>query len=165
MPSKLSIKFLNKHPLIAQIIWYNFSPVDFNCDEKLYRAFRKNDLDDDYEIKVNSISFPDPSFNWSRFSRPVDIRKRENGLKTDGCYSITVEQSRYHNMATPCHDPIRRNYSHTEVRQFLPNEDIFTEPPKGRKLSKQIEGWSKSQRLMYRENITYHLVREIEPTV
>lgn len=42
-------------------------------------------------------------------------------------------------MATPVHDHREHdrypNYSHVEVRELLDNEDIYFEPPKGRKLN------------------------------
>ncbi len=140
-----------------------FKPRDYNSDENLYRGLRKSDIDDTTStILANSISFPDFSCNWSRFSERTQIRERENGRPTDGCYSFNVEVSRYKKMATPCHDPLSSNYSHTEVRQLEDTEDIYFEPPKGRKLKSGT--WSKSKRLEYRQNIVNNLILEIEPT-
>ena len=141
-----------------------FRPCDYSEDEKLYRGFRKSDIDDTVSsILVNSISFPDFSCNWSRFSTPTQIKERENGRPTDGCYSFNVEVSRYKKMATPCHDPIiPSNFSHTEVRQLTDKEDIYFEPPKERKL--KTGNWSKSKRLEYRQNIVNNLFIEIEAT-
>jgi len=137
-----------------------YSTRDFNADEKLYRGFNKKDLNEDtFLIQINSISFPDFSCNWSRFSTPDKIRERENGRPTDGCYSFTVEVSRYKKMATPCHDPDENNYSHTEVRLLKPDEDIFFEPPKKRKLKSR---WAKNNKLEYRQNIVENLIIEIE---
>jgi hypothetical protein len=141
-----------------------YSPRDYLPHDKLYRGYRKNDLDDgEKSLCVNAISFPDFSCNWSRFSTPDKIRERENGKPTDGCYSFTVDVSRYNDMATPCHDPIfPQNYSHTEVRQLTSAETIDVEPPKQRKLTSN--NWSKSKRLEYRQNIVNNLIIELEAT-
>lgn len=139
-----------------------YTPSDFNADDRLYRGFKEEDLlPKTNDINVNSISFPDVSCNWSQFSFPKDIRKRENGSPTDGCYSFTVEVSRFESMATPCHDPIKDNYSHTEIRQLRSDENIYFEPPKGRQ-KMESHNWSKSKKLMYRKNIADHLVIELE---
>lgn len=123
----------------------------FQNDDKLFRAFHIDDLDEDENIKLETIRFPDISFNWSRFSIAKDIKFRENGRKTDGCYSVSVSVSRYKKMATPIHDPIfdivYPNYAHTEIRVLYDGEDILFEPPKKRKLE------SKSKKLEYRQNI------------
>lgn len=138
-----------------------FSPSDFSTDDKLYRGFNISDLVPDTDrLEVNSINFPDFSCNWSRFSEPTDIRKRENAEITDGCYSFTVEITRYKEMATPCHDPVEDNYAHVEVRQLKENESVYFEPPKGRKLKSNT--WSKSKRLEYRQNIINNLIIELE---
>jgi len=156
---------LVKAPLIARLLRHIFLPADFRLTERLYRGFRSADTDrESGEIRVNSIRFPDFSCNWDRFSRPQDIRQRKGGLKTDGCYAFSVEASRFRDMATPCHDPLRGNYSHVEVRQLLPAEDVNYVPPKGRKLSRQEQGWSNSRKLEYRQNIVNHLERLIEPS-
>jgi hypothetical protein len=123
----------------------------FQNDDKLFRAFDKDDLDEDENIKLETIRFPDISCNWSRFSIAADIKHRNNGHKTDGCYSFSVLASRYNKMATPVHDPISDavypNYAHVEVRTLYDGEDVLFEPPKGRKLK------PKSKRLEYRQNI------------
>lgn len=141
-----------------------FRPCDYKEDEKLYRGFRKQDIDNTVNtILVNSISFPDFSCNWSKFSIPSQINERENGRTTDGCYSLTVLTSQYKKMATPCHDPIMlSNYSHTEVRQLKDIEDVYFEPPKKRKL--KTGNWSPSKKLEYRQNIINNMVIEIKAT-
>lgn len=149
---------------LHQSLRRKYLPEDFISREKLYHGFRKADLDEkDSRLKANSIRFPDFSCNWSRFSKSEDIRKREHGKPTDGCFSFSVENSRYKKMATPCHDPVFRMYAHTEIRQLRLDENIFYQPPKKRKLDKLEHGWSRSQRLEYRMNIVNNLVREIEP--
>lgn len=139
------------------------STTAFNDDEKLFLAFDKEDLDEDNKFKLESIRFPDFSCNWSRFSFPKDILFRENANHTDGCYSFTVSTSRYEKMATPVHDPVEHdkypNYSHVEVRELLDNEDIDSEPPKGRKLRTKS---AKSKRLEYRQNLLNSLYIEFE---
>lgn len=159
---------LLKNPNITRLFRIKFKPSDFLPEEFLYRCFRLSDCDEETgDLEVNSIRFPDFSCNWSRFSSPVDIRHRNRGQITDGCYSFTVEQARYNEMATACHDPFpktdRKNYAHTEVRQLKPDESVCFEPPKKRKLKKEKDGWSPSQRLDYRQHIASNLNREIEP--
>ncbi len=125
-------------------------------EEKLYHGFNKNDLDDNDNLSVATIGFPDFSCNWSKFSEPEDIRYRENGSKTDGCYSILVKISRYKSYATPVHDPLAQpleNYSHIEVRELYDGESVYFEPPKNRKKKKS----GKSRRLKYRQNILNNL--------
>jgi hypothetical protein len=141
-----------------------YDPSDFVLSEHLFRGFRKDDLDEFGKIHVNSIRFPDFSCNWERFSAAKDVRRRNNGLETDGCYAFTVEVSRYKDMATPCHDPNPpndpNNYAHVEVRQLDEGESVLEAPPKGR--TKKI--WSKSMRMDYRKHIVDHL-EIIEPMV
>ena len=136
----------------------------FRSSDKLYRGFVKDDLEYDENIGLYSINFPDLSFNWGRFSNPEDIRFRPSGKMTDGCYSITVEITRYKKIATPVHDPIEENgyenYSHVEVRELYNGEDINTEPPKGRKRDSKGR---KAKRLAYRQNMINKLEIEIEP--
>jgi hypothetical protein len=139
-----------------------YNPSDFGSSERLFRGFRKDNLDESGKILANSIRFPDFSCNWERFSSPEDVKRRNNGRETDGCYAFTVEVSRYKNMATPCHDPNPENdpnnYAHVEVRQLRPNESVYDAPPKGRP-----KFGSKSMRIEYRQNIVYNLERLIEP--
>ena len=156
-------------PLIARLFKFKYSPADFNPSEFIYHGFRQEDIEQvTGEIKANTIRFPDFSCNWQRFSKPKDVKKRAGGLVTDGCYAFTIDISRYRQMATACHDPNPetdpKNYAHVEIRQLLPEESVFTEPPKKRKLIKQKQGWSNSQRLEYRQNIVYNLNRIFEPT-
>jgi len=158
-------KLIVKNRFLARAIRHKHCPADFYLTDNFYRGFRKEELDPGTDkLCANSIRFPDFSCNWNRFSKPADVRFRENGLPSDGCYSFTVENARYKEMATTCHAPIFKNYAHVEVRQLLPNEDVLIEPPKGRKLKKEREGWSNSKKMEYRQNIIYHLIIEIEPT-
>jgi len=138
---------------------HKYNPSDFDLSDRLFRGFRKKDLDEFGEIHVNSIRFPDFSCNWGRFSAPEDVKQRNNGLDTDGCYAFTVEVSRYKNMATPCHDPNPTNYAHVEVRQLHPDENVFEAPPHGRP-----KFGSKFMRIEYRKHVIYNLERLIEPT-
>jgi hypothetical protein len=110
---------------------------EFLHRDRLYRAYHLEELDESGLIDINTLGFPDLSCNWDRFSRPEDVRFRENGRETDGCYSFSVETARYKNIATSVHDPIElgpfENYAHVEVRELLEGEDPLCEPPKGRK--------------------------------
>ena len=78
-------------------------------------------LDDERKLKTEAIRLPDWSCNWSKYSKPEDVRVRENGQPTDGCLSITVEDVRYNDFATVVHDPLckvkRENYSHFPLEQ------------------------------------------------
>jgi hypothetical protein len=131
----------------------------FQSTDKLFRSFTKEDIDEILPIRVDTIRFPDISCNWNRFSNPIDIRYRRNGKMTDGCYSFTVETSRYKKMATPVHDPIfdedYENFSHIEIRVLKEDEDILFEPPKSRNLS------NRARKLEYRQNIANNLIIEI----
>jgi hypothetical protein len=140
-----------------------YTPEDYLSKDRLFRGFKKADLNEGSDrIELNAISFPDFSCNWSRFSEPKDIRIRENGRPTDGCFSFSVETSRFNDMATPCHDPLPENYSHTEIRQLKQDEPITFEPPKKRKL--ESNNWGKTKRQLYRQNIINHLKIELEAT-
>jgi hypothetical protein len=136
-----------------------YTPADFLAEEKLYRGFKRNELNEQSILMADVIHFPDFSCNWSRYSTPDDIRKREGGRPTDGCFSFTVETARYQKIATTCHDPLDNNYSHTEVRQLLPDEDVSIEPPKARKLK---QGWAKRKRLEFRQNLANNLTIELD---
>ena len=121
----------------------------------------------------NHFTFPKKggiSCYWSRFAKPVDVRKRRKDRKQDGCYSFTVENARYNGKASTCHDPNPKlnpnNYAHMEFRQLRQNDDPFYEPPKDcKRLEKAADGWSKSSRLAYREHISRCLIIEVEPLV
>lgn len=138
-----------------------YTPADYKPKDKLFRGFNESDLiSDTGKLEINSISFPDFSCNWNRFSVAEDIRKRENAFPTDGCYTFSVEVSQFQNMATPCHDPVIDNYSHTEIRQLKPDESIDFEPPKYRKL--KSFNWCQTKKTMYRQNIINNIAIEIE---
>ncbi len=163
MRSKLIRTITVKFPSLAKLTGYRFSPQDYAEADRLFRSFSEIEMDQETgRLDANAVRFPDLSCNWSRFSIPSDVLKRENSAPGDGCYSFSVLQARYKSMATGCHDPISNNYAHTEVRQLKPDENIFTEPPKGRKLEKAKEGWSKSAKLEYRQHIVSNLRIEIE---
>ncbi len=137
------------------------TPADFLPQDKLYRGFVIDDLFIDNKINFKTIRFPDISCNWGRFSNPEDVRLRPNGENTDGCYSFTVESSRYKNIATPVHDPIDEkeyeNYSHVEIRELYDGEDILSEPPRDRKRK-----GGKSRRQEYRKYISINVNIELD---
>lgn len=136
------------------------SSGEFKPSHKLYRGFSSDDLDENNHLRLETIKFPDISFNWSKLSRPIDIWSRENGSVSDGCYSITVEDSRYRNMATPVHSPITNgieNYSHIEVRVLKEGEELTFEPPQNRKMS------SKAKKQEYRQHIQNACRIKIKP--
>lgn len=114
-----------------------YAPADFRSSELLYRGFAVDELDDEGNLDTNTLRLPDMSCNWGRFSIPDDIRYREHGRRTDGCYAITVETVHYKSFATPCHAPLCRvssvNYSHVEARELYTDEPATNEPEKGRK--------------------------------
>lgn len=106
---------------------YRLSPYGRMVDqlfletEKLYHSYDLSDYDFiEDSIKLETIRFPDFSCNWGKYSEPADVRHRENGNKSDGCYSFTVKTSKYKSYAAPAHDPLDDleypNYSHTEIR-------------------------------------------------
>lgn len=130
------------------------SSESFALKDKLFRSFKKSDLDKNKVLRPETIKFPDISCNWERFSKPEDIWFRDKGSAKDGCYSITVEDSRFNKIATPVHDPITgcssdeiENYSHTEIRVLQDGKDFSYEPEKNRKLN------SKQKKLEYRMHI------------
>lgn len=140
-----------------------YTPSDYLSDDKLCHGYRLSEVDKETgKIDLAVIRFPDFSCNWSRFSNPEDIRRRERGLLTDGCFSFTVKTAQYENMATPCHDPLPDNYSHTEVRQLTQDEPTTYEPPKRRPLKNY--NWCKINRRAYRLYILYNSTIEFEPT-
>ncbi len=163
---KKLLKFFkqNKYPDCLRIKGRKKLPTsEFLDNENLYHSYATDDLDDLERIKLETIRFPDFSCNWSRFSNPEHVRYRENGKMTDGCYSFTVEISRYKKIATPVHDPIDDkkypNYAHVEIRELLPNEDILFEPPKNRYSRAKTR---KSLRLEYRQNLLNNIRIELE---
>jgi len=163
MQSKYLKKALSLFPCLVKVLHHKFAPSDFELTDKLYRGYTRADIDDESQLlQANSIRFPDFSCNWNLFSRPKDIRKRINGKPTDGCYSFPVAIARYNKMATTCHDPLPQMFAHTEIRQLRPNEDIYFEPPPKRDLYKEIDGWSRSKRFNYRQNIVNNHVIELE---
>ena len=138
-------------------------PSDYLPHDRLYRGFRIHDMNEDAGVlEANAIRFPDFSCNWGRLSEPADVRRRQGALPTDGCFSFSVSTAQFEHMATPCHDPLPENPSHTEVRQLREDESLTFEPPKGRKL--QSHNWSRTNRMRYRQNIINNMSIEFEPT-
>lgn len=162
---RLSPLIVKYFPATAYFFWHKYKPSDFELDDRLFHAFKSADLDENNQIEVNVIRFPDFSCNWDKFSNAESVRHRTNGSATDGCFSIKVRHARFNNMATACHDPLKdeNNYSHVEIRQLSKEENVFFEAPKNRKLEKESQGWSKRQRLEYRQHLVFNLVRELEP--
>jgi hypothetical protein len=127
-------------------------------------GFDADDVDPESgNLIVERIRFPDFSCNWSRFSEASDIRVRPGGRADDGCYSFTVKTARYKELATTVHDPICKegyeNYAHVEIREVLPGESVYDEPPRGRRLSSKGR---KKLRLEYRSNIVNLRTIELE---
>ena len=123
-------------------------------EDILYHSFSKDEMDDNGDIEVNSIRFPDFSCNWAKFSKPEDLKYRENGQPLDGCYAFTIEVAKFCNFALVVHDPIYDlifpNYAHVEVRTLQTTDPVDKpdfEPPKNQKKP------SKSNRLTYRKNL------------
>lgn len=137
---------------------------EFAAEDLLYRGFRKDDLDDEGKIDVNTLRMPDLSCNWSRFSIAEDARKRMPGCEHDGCYAIAVSDVRYKEFATPAHDPLcgtePENYSHVEIREVLEGESLLSSPPKGRKPSGKQR---KVLRLEWRTHLVNQLQWQFEP--
>lgn len=149
-------------------------PPDLACNERskekiesfketdlLFLGYRKANIDSSNgQVTTATLRLPDLSCNWERFSQPQDVRFRENGLQSDGCLSITVQDVRYEEYATAVHDPICgepvENYSHCEVRTVQDGSDVLTEPPKkGAKRGKQM-------RLAWRRHVRNKLQIVIE---
>ena len=147
----------NGRPLLA--------PTEFQEDDLLYRSFSDDDLDDHGKLDANSISMPDLSCNWGRFSVPADVRLRVGASSKHGCYSIQVADVRYRSFANAIHDPLccceLENYSHVEVRTLEEGESFVSIPPKARKKSKSKAG--KALRAEWRANLCINLQRIIEP--
>lgn len=142
----------------------NKVPVsNFNSTDKLYRSYKKTDLDETKHLKLETIKFPDISCNWDKFSEPEDVWFRSKGTAKDGCYSITVEDARFNKIANTVHDPIpaddeqyMENYSHVEVRLLPEGKDFTFEPPKGKSLN------SKMKKREYRHHIQENYKIEIK---
>ena len=45
----------------------------FQDQDKLYRSYNSEELDENDKIKLERIKFPDLSCNWSKFSEPEDV--------------------------------------------------------------------------------------------
>lgn len=154
----------NKYPSNLRINGRKKLPTtSFKNEDKLFRSFVRDDLDENEQIKLELIPFRDISCNWSRFSIAKNILFKKNARPTDGCYSFAVATSRYEKMATPVHDPINDkqypNYSHVEVRALKEDEDVYYEPPKKRRRVRP-----KSQKQAYRQNLLNALNIEFDAT-
>lgn len=141
---------------------------EFKDTDKLYRGFKLSDLDSETnQIKTEVIKFPDFSCNWEVFSTPEDVKYRQNGNLTDGCFSFTVETSKYKNFAKPIHDPIEEedyeNYSHVEVRQLSTEE--LDHPPDFEPAKKRKGKFRKSDKLEYRINLCKKAYIELKPQI
>jgi len=143
--------FHNKKQIPIRLIKGSRETYDvnkFKDNQRLYRSCRLEDFGEDGKIRLETIRFPDLSCNWSMFSEPQDVWYRENGSINDGCYSFSIKASRFKNLATPVHDPLDDNFSHTELRAVKQEatEDEKSTPLKGHKMSK-------AKRAEYRANI------------
>ncbi|MCP4041467.1 MAG: hypothetical protein GY731_05840 [Gammaproteobacteria bacterium] len=124
---------------------------DFAGEDRLFRGFTREEYNDlEVTVHLSAIRFPDFSCNWDRYSLPEDIKYRRNGRDSDGCYSFTVEVTKYKEAATPVHDPIDDrefpNYAHVEVRALRETDPAGQAPPRKRKLSR-------GKKLEYRQNL------------
>ncbi len=142
------------------------SQESFSDDSRFYRGFCRDDVDEDGLLKVETLQAPDLSCNWADHSEPADVRYRERGEPTDGCYSFSLRDVRHDNLANAVHDPLCdcpvENYSHCELRTLKSDEDITYEPEKRRKHSKSAT--QKKRRLNWRINLRNALVVELKPT-
>ncbi len=124
-----------------------------------YRGFSADDRDEDGLIKVETIQAPDLSCNFADLSQPADVRIRENGLQTDGCYRFSLATVRYECLANAVHAPLcggeAENYSHCELRSLFTGESAEFEPiakrerPKSKSHKRKRLGW----RINLRNNI------------
>ncbi len=117
---------------------------EFIDSDQLFRSFKKEELDTEDKIQLETISFPDISCNWDRFSKPKDVvLYRRNANKKDGSYSFSVKTARFKFIATPVHDPINcneyPNYSHVEIRVLKESDAVNIDPPPKRKLNSKIK--------------------------
>ena len=139
MPIKFLQRKIQESRFLCKVCFVKFSPSDYLAGERLYRGFSKADLcEETGTIQLNAIKFPDFSCNWGRFSKPKSVRYRKKGKNFEGCFSFTVENACFQCMATPCHDPLLKNYSHTEIRQLMQNEPIILNRLKTGKLRIRI---------------------------
>lgn len=138
---------------------------EFDSGSKFYRGFSKNDLDEDGEIKTETLQAPDLSCNWERFSEPEDVRYRENGSLEDGCFQFGIAEVRFQNMANPVHDPLCsgevENYSHCELRSLKNGEGFSFEPPKKR--NRSSGKIAKKRRFEWRSNLRIKLTIVLQP--
>lgn len=140
-----------------------YTSNEIQDDDLLFRDFRKRDLMDGV-IEPASLGMPDMSCNWSRFSKPKDIRFRENADPNSGVLAIKAADARHMNFATPCHDPIcesltTSNYSHIEIRENEPNQ--AGEPAKRFKKGGKV---AKKNRLAWRTHIILNATILVKPT-
>lgn len=126
---------------------------------RFYRGFCLGDLEDDGSIKLETIQAPDLSCNSANLSAPLDVRFRLNGLMTDGCYSFSLVDVRFDNLANAVHAPIcneePENYSHVELRSLRDGEAVTFEPEAKRDRPKSKS--AKKRRIAWRENLRLKL--------
>jgi len=138
----------------------------FSHDDRLFRGYCLDDLDDQGNLRAEYLRFPDLSCNWDRFSAPAHVRYRPHGRETDGCYSFTVETARFKSIATPVHEPIEsedyENYAHVEVRLLPPGEqDVLKPPPREQKAKGKK---AKADRLEWRIHVARSVTFELLAT-
>jgi hypothetical protein len=150
------LRCFHKNKQIPQkLIQGHRNPLDvknFKNNHRLYRSFQLKDIDSDGNVSIATIKFPDLSCNWSTLSSPTDIWYKPNGSINDGCYSFSVKDSKFKDLATPVHFPLSKNYSHTEVRAIKETASVDEKinPP-------QKNNMSKTKKLEYRAHICGHL--------
>lgn len=137
---------------------------DFLDSDCLYRSFKLNDFDNfEGSIKIAHITSPEYSCNWSRYSRPEDVKHRKNSNCSEGCYSLTVEVVKFGETAKPIHDPVEEadyeNYAHVDVRWLKKDEGMDAMPEAGRRYPK-----SKKLKMEYRNHIVNNLKILFKPT-
>lgn len=123
-------------------------------------------MEDAETLKLETLQAPDLSCNSADYSEPKDVRYRENGLPTDGCYSFSLVTVRFDSMANAVHAPLcdedPENYSHVELRSLRDGEAITFEPEANRTRSKS-KG-AKRRRLAWRVNLRNMLRFEVNAT-
>lgn len=143
---------------------FALGPMAFADEERLFRGFGADELDEFGQIDVNTLRMPDLSCNWERFSIAEDVKHRLPNREKDGCYAVRVLDIRYKGFAAPAHDPIcggeRENYANVEVRELVEGESFEIAPPKNRKPSGKQR---KLLRLEWRTHLVNSLERVFEP--
>lgn len=133
---------------------------------RFYRGYCLDDLEEDGSVKLETIQAPDLSCNSADWSTPHDVKFRLNGLTTDGCYSFSLVDVRFDNLANAVHAPLcdeePENYSHVELRSLFDGEAVTFEPDAKRDRPKS-KG-AKKRRIAWRENLRLKLQIEVDAT-